>query len=109
MTLSMIKKRLSQLESKQPAGWTRVHSWDFDQYEDFLIEARKFNVKNFENVVGAIAIVPQVEELKACLQRIEDTGGYDVDIIEMVREQLQQREEEEREYLECIDESEEAY
>lgn len=98
MTLETIKKRLSRLETLNPERWTRVVSWDFDQYEDFLIEARKFNVKNFENVVGAIAIVPQVEELKACLLRMEAAGGYDEGIIEDVREQLQRREEEERKY-----------
>jgi hypothetical protein len=108
MTLETIKKRLNQLESKQPAGWTRVHSWDFEKYEDFLVEAKKARTllehRRTEGKfippqceIVAIGIVPQAAELRECLKSMEAAGMYE-NLIGDVKKQLRWREEEEREY-----------
>ncbi|AGB48941.1 hypothetical protein Metho_0686 [Methanomethylovorans hollandica DSM 15978] len=91
MTLETIKKRLSELETGHPEKWERVLSLDYEHYEDFLIAA-----KGNTHELGVIGIVPQADELRSCLLRMESAGCYDEELIETVRNQLHQREEEEK-------------
>lgn len=110
LALAKIEKRLVQLEYSQPTGLVRVHSLDFEKYEDFLVEAKKARIlleqRRAEGKyiscaceVVAIDIVPQADELRACLHRME-AAGMDEALIEHVRQQLHIREEEKRRYLE---------
>lgn len=108
--MEKIEKRLVQLEHSQPTDLVRVHSWDFKKYEDFLVEAKKARIlleqRRAEGKfipraceVFAIDIVPQADELRACLQHME-AAGMDEDLIENVRQKLHIREEEKIRYLE---------
>ena len=101
MTLATIEKRLSQLENKKPGNLKRVHSFDFEKYEDFLVEAKKAHVLFKERIANgeivAIGIVPQASELRECLQRME-AARMDKELIECVRAQLQRREDEDRKH-----------
>lgn len=110
LALTTIKKRLAQLEHSQPIDLVRVHSLDFEKYEDFLVEAKKARIlleqRRAEGKfipraceVFAIDIVPLADELRACLHRME-AAGMDEALIEHVRQQLHIREEEKRRYLE---------
>lgn len=96
MTLKSIESRLSRLERQERKGRATFFSTDFEKYEDYLVEAKKARTEN-PGVISSINMVPPAEELRECLQRMED-AKMDEDLIIYVKEELAFREEQDREY-----------